>query len=55
MTREQILLNLANELHNNGYYFKDMATIRKDLILTPYETEVIANELKRLESESKWG
>ena len=55
MTREQMLLNLANELHYKGYRFKDMRFLRKEFILTPYETEVIATELKRLENESKWG
>ena len=53
MTREQRLKLFAFELYNKGFRFTDIKQIRKDNILTPYETEVIGDELLELEIESE--
>ena len=53
MTREQRLKLFAFELYNKGFRFTDIKQIRKDNILTPYETEVIGVELLELEIESE--
>ena len=49
MTREHWLKLFAFDLYNKGFRFTDIKQIRKDNILTPYETEVIMEELIKTE------
>ena len=49
MTREQRLKLFAFDLYNKGFRSTDIKQIRKDNILTPYETEVIMEELIKTE------
>ena len=49
MTREHQLKLFAFDLFRDGYKSNDIDKIRKDNILTPYETEVIESELREIE------
>ena len=51
MTREQRLKLFASDLYNKGFRSTDIKQIRKDNILTPYETEVIMEQLIKTEKE----
>lgn len=51
MTREQLLKLFAFDLYNKGFRSTDINQIRKNNILTPYETEVIMEELIKTEKE----
>lgn len=51
MTREQQLKLFAFNLFSDGYTSSDIDKIRKDNILTPYETEVIEVKLREIECE----
>ena len=53
MTREDRIRLFAQELYKEGFKSTDSDEIRYGYILTPYESEIVITELKRLENESK--